>query len=289
MCSNAGQQVRRSSTEESDIENVNPQAVAANKVHFGGPSVPAALVTASHQTLSEAAPPSSSLQTASTAAPAAAPAAKPFVSSKVLSEQLFGSGESPQAATAVKAPVSPFAEASTAAPLSGAGGRGMTGAGTPRPGTGATPGLEAGVSSGLQRLDGTSKDSGNAERVEEALMGTASPFSRPLSSDEVKPVLARLSQTGSIAVRKEEQPRAVPQAAGESAVQGRAEESRSENAANITGALARPMGLLLVAADIAHHHLSSLLIICPCWRLLIAWNGNISASRGEPAQISVGQ
>ena len=238
--SHAGQQVRRSSTEESDIENVNPQAVAANKVNFGGPSVPAALVTAPHQTLSEAAPPSSSLQTASTAAPAAAaaaPAAKPFVSSKVLSEQLFGSGESPQAATAVKAPVSPFAEASTAAPLSlsGAGGRGMTGAGTPRPGTGATPGLEAGVSSGLQRLDGTSKDSGNAERVEEALMGTASPFSRPLSSDEVKPVLARLSQTGSIASQKEEQPCAVPQAAGESAVQGRAEESRSEKAANITG------------------------------------------------------
>ena len=280
--------MRRSFTEESDIENVNPQAAAANKVNQGGafpalsPSVPAAWASAPNQTLSEAAPLPGSLQTTSAAAPAAAasaPGAKPFVSSKVLSEQLFGSGESPQVSTAVKAPVSPFAEASTA----GAGGSTKAGAGAPRPGAVATPGLEAGVSSGVQRLDGTPRDSGNAERVEEALMGSASPFSRTLSSDEVKPVLARLSQTGSIAIREEEQPRAGQQAAGESTVQG----SRPEEAANGTGALAKQLTQVLVTADSAHCHLSLLLIIHPCLRHLLAWNGNTSALHGEQVQTSV--
>ena len=264
LCSDAGQQVRRSFTEESDIENVNPQAAAAKQVNPAGAvpalspsSVPAASRNAPDQTLSAAAPPSGSLQTASAAAPTAAtsaPGAKPFVSSKVLSEQLFGGGESPQAQPAAKALVSPFAEASTAAPLSGAGGRGKAGAGAPRPGPVATPGLEGGVSSGVQRLDGTPRDSGNAERVEEALMGTASPFSRPLSSDEVKPVLARLSQTGSAAIREEEQTRAVPQAAGESTVERRAQATRPEEASNTTGASARLLGSLLVTADSAHPH-----------------------------------
>lgn len=238
MCSVAGQQVRRTSTQESDIENVNPQASAAKGHQQAGaftalsPSVYAASVGAPNQALSEAAPQADSRQTASAAA-TPEPGVKPFVSSKVLSEQLFGTDESPQAVTTAKAPVSPFAEANTAAPLAGAGGRGMSGAGAPRPGAVATLGLEEGVSSGVQRLDGTPKDSGNAERVEEALMGTASPFSRPLSSDEVKPVLARLSQTGPAATREEQRPHAVPQAA-----EGRVLRSHPEKAANTAGAFA---------------------------------------------------
>ena len=279
--------MRRSTTEESDIENVNPQATAAAKqVNSAGavpalsPSVHTAAVNAPNQTLSEAAPPSVSLQMASAAAPAtaaSAPGAKPFVSSKVLSEQLFGAGESPQAQPAAKALVSPFAEASTAAPLSGAGGRGKAGAGAPRPGAVATPGLEGGVSSGVQRLDGTPRDSGNAERVEEALMGSASPFSRPLSSDEVKPVLARLSQTGSAAIREEEQPHAVLQAAGESPMERRPQGSQPQEASNTTGALARLLRLPLVTADSTHHHQSPTLNICLCLIHLFVWNGDMQS------------
>lgn len=233
--------MRRTSTQESDIENVNPQATAAKEGQQAGaftalsPSAPAASLGAPNQALSEAAPPADSRQTASAAAAAPELGAKPFVSSKVLSEQLFGTDESPQAATAAKAPISPFAQANTAAPVSGAGGKGMSGAGAPRPGAVATLGLEEGVSSGVQRLDGTPKDSGNAERVEEALMGAASPFSRPLSSDEVKPVLARLSQTGPVAVQEGERPHAVPQAA-----QGRVHGSHTEEPVNTTGALESP-------------------------------------------------
>ena len=255
--------MRRSTTEESDIENVNPQAAAAKQVHpagaspFSSPSNPAAPVSAPNQAFSEAAPLSGSFQTTGAAAPAAAASAsgaKPFVSSKVLSEQLFGTSESPRAPTAAKAPVSPFAEASRAAPLSGAAGRGKVGAGAPCLGAVATPRLEGGVSSGVQRLDGTPKDSGNAERVEEALMGTASPFSRPLSSDEVKPVLARLSQTGSAAIGEEEQPRAVPQAVEKSAVEGRAKGSRPVESANTTGALARLFRIQdTITVDSAHY------------------------------------
>lgn len=243
--------MRRSSTEESDIENVNPQAAAAKQVNPAGafpalsPSVPAASVTAPNQALSEAASLSGPASAAAPAAAASAPGAKPFVSSKVLSEQLFGSSESPQAFTAARPPVSPFAEASTA-PLSGAGGRGLAGAGAPRPAAVANPGLQGGVSSGVQRLDGTPKDSGNAERVEEALMGTASPFSRPLSSEEVKPVLARLSQTGSAAIGEKEQ-RAVPQAVG-----GRTQGSLPMEAANTTGALARLFRIHLLTTHNCH-------------------------------------
>ena len=232
----AGQQVRRTSTQESDVENVNPQAPAAKGGRRAAaftaltPSVHAASVGAPNQALPEAAPQADSRQTASTAAATPAPGAKPFVSSKVLSEQLFGTDESPQAVTTAKAPVSPFAEANTAAPL---GGKGTSGAGAPRPGTVTTLGLEEGVSSGVQRLDGTPKDSGNAERVEQALMGTASPFSRPLSSDEVKPVLARLSQTGPPAFQEEERP--------SQAVAGRVPRSHPEKAVNTTGALESPV------------------------------------------------
>lgn len=241
MSSIAGQHVRRTSTQESDIENVNPLAQTAKGGQQAGaftalsPSVHAASVGAPNQALSEAAPQAASGQTAGAAAAVAAtpePAAKPFVSSKVLSEQLFGTGESPQAVTTAKAPVSPFAEANIAAPL---GGKGMSGAGAPRPGAVATLGLEEGVSSGVQRLDGTPKDSGNAERVEEALMGTASPFSRPLSSGEVKPVLARLSQTGASSVQEEERP--------SQAVAGRVPRSHPEKAVNTTGALESPVKL----------------------------------------------
>lgn len=262
MCSIAGQQVRRTSTQESDIENVNPQAPAAKGDRQVGaftalsPSVHAASVDAPNQALSYAAPQADSRQTARAAAATTEPGARPFVSSKVLSEQLFGTDESPQAATTAKAPVSPFAEASTGAPLAGAGGKGMSGAGAPRPGAVTTLGLEEGVSSGVQRLDGTPKDSGNAERVEEALMGTASPFSRPLSSDEVKPVLARLSQTGPAATRKEEGPHAMPQAA-----EGKVPRSHPEEAANTTGALESLLTQLLVTAISADCHVLSLLTI----------------------------
>ena len=40
----------------------------------------------------------------------------------------------------------------------------------------------------------TLRDSGRAEVIEEALMSSVSPFSRPMSSDDVNPVIARLSQ-----------------------------------------------------------------------------------------------
>jgi len=51
-----------------------------------------------------------------------------------------------------------------------------------------------GVSTEQPRFSGlSSKDTSRAERIEEALMSSTSPFSRRLSSEEVKPVMARLS------------------------------------------------------------------------------------------------
>ena len=217
--------MRRLTTDEADIENVNPQAVAAKRVNLAGapsalgPSVSAAAASVPNQALSKTSPLSGPSQLPSATAPAPAAGTKPFVSSKVLSEALFGTDDPQAASTAVRTPVSPFAEASTAAPLSGIGGSAKSGAGAPRLGAVATSTALEGVGSGGQRLDGTPRGSGNAERVEEALMGTSSPFSRPLSSDELKPVLARQSQPGSAAaIQEEEQPQAVPQLVGGSRV-----------------------------------------------------------------------
>ena len=185
------------SVDEADIENVNPESIAAKQGSFAafsaGPdlSAPAAAPAVPDQALSDSPPLSGSAERQQAAAPEAAPAAssKPFVSSKVLSEALFGTGDSSTATalSAAKSPTSPFAEASTVSPAPGAGANVRAGAGK-RPG--AVPGttLDERVSSGVQRPDGTPRDSGNAERIEEALMSSASPFSRRLSSEEVKPI-----------------------------------------------------------------------------------------------------
>ena len=218
-----GHGVKEASVDEADIENVNPESIAAKQGSFAafsaGPdlSAPAAAPAVPDQALSDSPPLSGSAERQQAAAPEAAPAAssKPFVSSKVLSEALFGTGDSSTATavSAAKSPTSPFAEASTVSPAPGAGASVRVGAGK-RPG--AVPGttLDERVSSGVQRPDGTPRDSGNAERIEEALMSSVSPFSRRLSSEEVKPVLARLSQPGSAPIQEEEQPSVVPQTAG---------------------------------------------------------------------------
>ena len=122
-----------------------------------------------------------------TAAPeAAVPTAnKPFVSSQALSDALFGSSSEPElpvrSLRTAQTPTSPFAEASsTAAPA-------VATAGTNNNGV-------EGVLTEQPRVSGASKDTSRAERIEEALMSSTSPFSRRLSSEEVKPVMARLSQ-----------------------------------------------------------------------------------------------
>lgn len=232
--------MRGPSPEEADIENVNPQAVSskpavdpAGAASALSPSIPAAPAVVPHQTLSKASPLSGSSQTATPAAAAAA-GIKPFVSSKVLSEALFGPSDSPRAAMTAKTPVSPFAQASTAA---GAGASTKPGAGARQGGAAPRSSLEEGVSSRVQRLDGTQRHSGMAERVEEALMGTTSPFSRQLSSGEVKPVLARLSQQAPATTPGTDEPHAMPQAVG--GLEPAAEVARApglpEEAASTTG------------------------------------------------------
>ncbi len=128
---------------------------------------------------------------ADTAVPqaSAASANKPFISSKALSDALFGSSDDPaspiRSPRTAQRPTSPFAEASaTAAPAATAAV--STG--------GSTKGGVEGVSTEQPRFSGlSSKDTSRAERIEEALMSSTSPFSRRLSSEEVKPVMARLS------------------------------------------------------------------------------------------------
>lgn len=238
MWFHAGQHVRGPSPEEADIENVNPQAVSSKPVvNPAGapsaltPSLPAAPAAAPNQAVSQAPPLPASLDTTP------AVGTKPFVSSKVLSEALFGANDSPRAALTAKAPVSPFAQASTAA---GVGGRAEPGAGARPRGAALSTGLEEGVSSRVQRLDGTPKHSGMAERVEEALMSATSPFSRQLSSGEVKPVLARLSQAATATMPATGQQRTVPQTVrgSEAAAEGARPQGRPGVAASTTGTLA---------------------------------------------------
>lgn len=113
-------------------------------------------------------------------------ASKPFVSSQALSDALFGSSGEPEPPVrcprTAQTPTSPFAQASsTAAPA-------VSTAGTNNSGV-------EGVLTEQPRVSGMSaKDTSRAERIEEALMSSTSPFSRRLSSEEVKPVMARLSQ-----------------------------------------------------------------------------------------------
>ncbi|KAL3150491.1 hypothetical protein ABBQ32_000312 [Trebouxia sp. C0010 RCD-2024] len=235
----SGQHMRGPSPEEADVENVNPQAVSSKPVinPAGAPSVlspslSAAPAAAPNQAVSQAPPLAASLDTTP------AVGAKPFVSSKVLSEALFGTNDSPRAALTAKTPVSPFAQASTAA---GVGGRAEPGAGAHPGGAVPSTGLEEGVSSRVQRLDGTPKQSGMAERVEEALMSATSPFSRQLSSGEVKPVLARLSQAETATMPATDQQRAVPQTVRGSgaASEGARAQARPGDASSITGAVAK--------------------------------------------------
>ena len=229
--------MRGPSPEEADIENVNPQAVTvSSKPSVGAPSALTPSLSAAPAALpnpaaTQALPVPASIQTTPTAG------AKPFVSSKVLSEALFGANESPRAALTAKTPVSPFAQASTAG---GAAGRAEPGAAARPADAGPSVGLEEGGSSRVQRLDGTPKRSGMAERVEEALMGTTSPFSRRVSSGEVKPVLARVSQAASAAIPGTDQQHAVPLAVrgSELAAEGSRVQGRSREAATTTGTLA---------------------------------------------------
>ena len=132
----------------------------------------------------------------------AATANKPFISSKALSDALFGSSDDPaspiRSPRTAQRPMSPFAEASTtAAPAAAAVSTGGTSKG----------GVE-GVSTEQPRFSGlSSRDTSRAERIEEALMSSTSPFSRRLSSEEVKPVMARLSldkPRGTSPVKEEE-------------------------------------------------------------------------------------
>ncbi len=132
--------------------------------------------------------------------PAAATLNKPFVSSKVLSEALFGASEEPTSPVSsphtAQRPTSPFAaQASTAA------------AAAPTAKPGASNKDVEGVLTEQLRADGTARNSGRAGQIEAALMSSTSPFSRRLSSEEVKPVMARLSQDqarGSSPVKEEE-------------------------------------------------------------------------------------
>ena len=132
----------------------------------------------------------------------AATANKPFISSKALSDALFGSSDDPaspiRSPRTAQRPTSPFAEASsTAAPAAAAMSTG-----------GSSKGGVEGVSTEQPRFSGlSSKGTSRAERIEEALMSSTSPFSRRLSSEEVKPVMARLSQDtprGTTPVKEEE-------------------------------------------------------------------------------------
>ncbi len=132
----------------------------------------------------------------------AASANKPFISSKALSDALFGSSDDPaspiRSPRTAQKPTSPFAEASTtAAPAAAAASTGGTSKG----------GVE-GVLTEQPRFSGlSSRGTSRAERIEEALMSSTSPFSRRLSSEEVKPVMARLSlekPRGTSPVKEEE-------------------------------------------------------------------------------------
>lgn len=119
----------------------------------------------------------------------AATANKPFISSKALSDALFGSSDDPaspiRSPRTAQRPTSPFAEASTTAALAAA---------AASTGGASKEGVE-GVSTEQPRFSGlSSKGTSRAERIEEALMSSTSPFSGRLSSEEVKPVMARLSQ-----------------------------------------------------------------------------------------------
>lgn len=119
---------------------------------------------------------------------------KIFMSSKALSEAVFGTTQKPNSPPTAQRPTSPFAEANpTVAPHAD-----LTSA---QPGSSNRSG-ECG-STEQQRIDGTPRNSSRAVQIEEALMSSASPFSRRLSSEEVKPVMATLAQ-GS--VREEEVP-----------------------------------------------------------------------------------
>ncbi len=123
----------------------------------------------------------------------AATANKPFISSKALSDALFGSSDDPaspiRSPRTAQRPTSPFAQASaTAAPAAAAASAAVSTGGS-------SQGVVEGVSTEQPRFSGlSSKSTSRAERIEEALMSSTSPFSRRLSSEEVKPVMARLSQ-----------------------------------------------------------------------------------------------
>ena len=133
-----------------------------------------------------------------------ATANKPFISSKALSDALFGSSDDPaspiRSPRTAQRPTSPFAEASTTAAPAAAAAAASTG--------GSSKGIVEGVSTEQPRLSGlSSKGTSRAERIEEALMSSTSPFSRRLSSEEVKPVMARLSldkSHGTSPVKEEE-------------------------------------------------------------------------------------
>ena len=249
--------MRESSVHEADIENVNPQPVpgkqaAAAALH---PTAPAAAASLPHQAFSETPPLSGAGQ--GSAAPAAAPeaapevapgaasaaAVKPFMSSKALSQRLFGT----EAAAAPLRPTSPFAELSTIDPVPGAEADVRAAAGK-RPGAVMGTNLDERRSSGRQRADGTQRDSGNAERIEEALMSSVSPFSRRLSSQEVKPVLATLSQSGPSPIKEGEQrDSAVPQVAEGSPAATEGQQGGLEKAVQHTGAALMLLAWLTVS------------------------------------------
>ncbi|KAL0024653.1 hypothetical protein WJX77_006333 [Trebouxia sp. C0004] len=121
----------------------------------------------------------------------AATANKPFISSEALSDALFGGSHDPaspiRSPRTAQRPTSPFAEASTTAAPAAAAAAAST--------TAASKGGVEGVLTDQPRFSGlSSKGTSRAERIEEALMSSTSPFSRSLSSEEVAPVMARLLQ-----------------------------------------------------------------------------------------------
>ena len=134
----------------------------------------------------------------------AASANKPFISSKALSDALFGSSDDPaspiRSPRTAQKPTSPFAEASTTAAPAAAAAAASTG--------GTSKGGVEDVLTEQPRCSGlSSRGTSRAERIEEALMSSTSPFSRRLSSEEVKPVMARLSlekPRGTSPVKEEE-------------------------------------------------------------------------------------
>ena len=191
-CTYAGARAKGSLTGQADIENVNPQTTASKQVL--APSTTAVYTatvpnqsTSNTGVLSDDAASPTAANDATATQQDGFTASRPFVSSKALSQALFGGKE--EAASqpaAAQALTSPFAQASSADAPQGAS------ASAVGPG-GHRSGLSSRRSS-TERADMTRRDSSRAEVIEEALMSSVSPFSRAMSSGDVQPALQRLSQ-----------------------------------------------------------------------------------------------